>query len=153
MSFEKINKKLGFGCMRLKMDGDKVDYNEFNKMIDMFMEAGFNYFDTAHGYIGGLSETSIRDCLSARYPRESFVLANKLSDPYFEKEEDILPLLESRLCWRISCLTRILKRKRIFYPFLKVSLRSAAWITLISIFSTVLTAIFIKSIKAATLSG
>ena len=31
MSFEKINKKLGFGCMRLKMDGNKVDYNEFNK--------------------------------------------------------------------------------------------------------------------------
>ena len=78
MSFEKINKKLGFGCMRLKMDGDKVDYSEFNKMIDMFMEAGFNYFDTAHGYIGGLSETSIRDCLSARYPRESFVLTEPL---------------------------------------------------------------------------
>ena len=120
MSFEKINKKLGFGCMRLKMDGDKVDYNEFNKMIDMFMEAGFNYFDTAHGYIGGLSETSIRDCLSARYPRESFVLADKLSDPYFEKEEDILPLFESQLAlcgvdyfdfYLFHCLNRNLYKK------------------------------------------
>ena len=115
MSFEKIKNKLGFGCMRLKMNGDKVDYTEFCKMIDDFLDSGFNYFDTAHGYIDGKSETAIGDCLSARHRRESFVLANKLSDWYFETEADILPLFESQLkaCkvdyfdfYLFHCLTR-----------------------------------------------
>ncbi len=97
MSFQKINKKLGFGCMRLKMTGEQVDYQEFNRMIDTFISAGFNYFDTAHGYIGGKSETSIRDCLAARYKREDFILANKLSSWCFKKEEDVVPLFESQL--------------------------------------------------------
>lgn len=97
MPFDKVKKNLGFGCMRLKMDGDKVDYPEFCRMIDAFIGAGFNYFDTAHGYIDGKSETAIRDCLVARYNREDYVLANKLSDWYFETEEDILPLFKSQL--------------------------------------------------------
>ncbi len=97
MSFNKIKKNFGFGCMRLKMDGDRVDYTEFSKMIDAFLDAGFNYFDTAHGYIDGKSETAIRDCLSARHNREEFILANKLSPWNFEKEEDIVPLFESQL--------------------------------------------------------
>lgn len=97
MSFEKVKKNLGFGCMRLKMNDDTVDYVEFSKMIDAFINAGFNYFDTAHGYIDGKSETAIRDCLSARYNREDFILANKLSEWYYKKEEDILPLFESQL--------------------------------------------------------
>ena len=95
--FNKVKKKLGFGCMRLLMNGDEVDYAEFKRMIDAFIEAGFNYFDTAHGYIGGKSETAIRDCLAKRYKRDEFILANKLSDPYFEKEEDIVPFFESQL--------------------------------------------------------
>ncbi len=115
MAFEKIKKNFGFGCMRLKMAGDQVDYREFSRMIDAFLAAGFNYFDTAHGYINGLSETAIRDCLSARYNREDFVLANKLSEWYFEKEEDIVPLFEGQLkqCgveyfdfYLFHCLTR-----------------------------------------------
>lgn len=97
MAFDKVKKNLGFGCMRLKMNGENVDYDEFNRMIDEFIAAGFNYFDTAHGYIDGKSETAIRDCLAARYNREDYVLANKLSDWYFEKEEDIIPLFESQL--------------------------------------------------------
>ncbi len=90
-------KKLGFGCMRLPMKDEEVDYDEFNKMIDYYMEQGFNYFDTAHGYLGGKSETAIRDCLSARYPRESFVLTDKLTKPYFNSEEDIIPFFEQQL--------------------------------------------------------
>ena len=97
MAFDKVKKNLGFGCMRMKMNGDEVDYDEFCRMIDTFIAAGFNYFDTAHGYIDGKSETAIRDCLCARYNREDFVLANKLSAWYFEKEEDVLPLFESQL--------------------------------------------------------
>ena len=92
-----MEKKLGFGCMRLPMKGDEVAYNEFNKMIDYYMEQGFNYFDTAHGYLNGKSETAIRDCLSSRYERESFVLTNKLTKPYFNSREDIRQFFEKQL--------------------------------------------------------
>lgn len=92
-----MDKKLGFGCMRLPMNGDKVDYDEFNKMIDLYMENGFNYFDTAHGYIDGKSETAIRDCLVSRYPRESYILTNKLTFSYFKSEEDIRPFFALQL--------------------------------------------------------
>ena len=88
---------LGFGCMRLPMKDDEVDYEQFNQMIDLYMEAGFNYFDTAHGYISGKSETAIRDCLVARYPRESYQIVNKLSSYHFETEEEIRPLFEKQL--------------------------------------------------------
>ena len=92
-----MEKKLGFGCMRLPMKGEEVDYDEFNKMIDYYMDHGFNYFDTAHGYIGGKSEKAIRDCLAPRYKREDYVLTNKLTSNYFNKKEDIRPLFESQL--------------------------------------------------------
>lgn len=95
--FNEIKGRFGFGCMRLPMTDGKVNYAEFCEMTDAFIEAGFNYFDTAHGYIGGQSETAIRDCVAARYPREKFLLANKLSEGFFEKEADIRPFIESQL--------------------------------------------------------
>ena len=97
--FPEINGNFGFGCMRLPMNGEKVDYDAFSKMIDAFIDAGFNYFDTAHGYIGGQSEIAIADCLASRYSRDRFLLTNKLTDPYFEKQEDIRPFFENQLKW------------------------------------------------------
>lgn len=78
-------KRFGFGAMRLPMVNGEVDKEQFNAMIDEFLAAGFTYFDTAHGYLDGKSETAIRDCLAARYPRESFVLANKLSAGFLRR--------------------------------------------------------------------
>ena len=92
-----MEKKLGFGCMRLPMKGNEVDYEEFNKMIYYFFEKGFNYFDTAHGYLGGKSEIAIHDCLTSRFPREKYILTNKLTKPYFNKKEDIRPFFEEQL--------------------------------------------------------
>ena len=97
--FPEIHGNFGFGCMRLPMKGETVDYDEFIRMADAFVNAGFNYFDTAHGYIGGQSETAIRDCVSKRYDRSQFLLTNKLTDPYFQKEEDIRPFFEQQLAW------------------------------------------------------
>ena len=68
-------------------------------MADAFIAAGLNYFDTAHGYINGQSETAIRDCVAKRYDRGQFLLTDKLTDPYFKKEEDIRPFFENQLKW------------------------------------------------------
>lgn len=95
--FSEIKKNFGFGCMRLPMKGDQVDYDEFSKMVDSFIKQGFNYFDTAHGYLGGQSEIALRECLTKRYNREQYILTDKLTTTYFSKEDQILPLFESQL--------------------------------------------------------
>ena len=95
--FPEIHGNFGFGCMRLPMKGGRVDYEAFSRMADAFIEAGFNYFDTAHGYIGGQSETAIRDCVVKRYDRDRFLLTNKLTDPYFSSQKDIRPFIEKQL--------------------------------------------------------
>ena len=95
--FEKVQKNFGFGCMRLPMKDGEVDHEAFCEMVDLFLERGFNYFDTAHGYLDGKSETALRRCLTSRYPREAYVLTNKLSSPHFKKQEDIRPLFQSQL--------------------------------------------------------
>ncbi len=96
-TFTKAKKNFGFGCMRLPMIGGEVDREQFDKMVDLFMDAGFNYFDTAHGYLGGKSETALKASLTSRYPRESYVLTNKLSGNFFKSQEDIRPLFEAQL--------------------------------------------------------
>ena len=71
--------KLGFGLMRLPKKGmGKIDIEQTKKMVDLFMEAGLNYFDTAYVYDGGDSERAAKEALVDRYPRESYTLATKL---------------------------------------------------------------------------
>ena len=95
--FPEIQKNFGFGMMRLPMIGEDVDTEQTCAMVDAFLAAGFNYFDTAHPYIQGKSELAIRDCLTSRYPREAYLLANKLSGGCFTAEEEILPLFQTQL--------------------------------------------------------
>ena len=87
--FLEVKKRFGFGCMRLPMIEGNVDIEQVKKMVDLFLEKGFNYFDTAHGYIGGQSELALKECLTSRYPRDKYILTNKLSDNFFQSEEDI----------------------------------------------------------------
>ena len=94
---DKVKKNFGFGCMRLPMNGDQVDITETTRMVDEFLAQGFNYFDTAHGYIGGKSELALKECLTSRYPREAYSLTDKLTDSYFKTEADIRPFFESQL--------------------------------------------------------
>jgi len=96
-AFENVKKNFGFGCMRFPMRDKEVDYDLTSKMIDTFMENGFNYFDTAHGYIGGKSEGAIKKCLTSRYRRDEYILVNKLTESFFKKEEDIRPFFDSQL--------------------------------------------------------
>ena len=94
---DRIKRNFGFGCMRLPMTGENVDIEQTKRMVDHFLESGFNYFDTAHGYLDGKSELAIRECLTSRYPRDRYVLTNKLSGNFFEREEDIRPLFKQQL--------------------------------------------------------
>lgn len=73
--FEKEIKKLGFGLMRLPKNGEEIDIEQVKDMVDLYMEAGFTYFDTAWVYNG--SEEAIRKALVERYPRESYQLVTK----------------------------------------------------------------------------
>ena len=98
MVYEKINGNFGFGCMRLPLREDKkVDREKFCEMVDTFMASGLNYFDTAKIYLDGDSEVALRDCLTSRYPRESYVLTDKLSASCFETAEDLPALFETQL--------------------------------------------------------
>ena len=94
---ENIKKNFGFGCMRLPMNGSEVDMAETKRMVDAFLDAGFNYFDTAHGYIQGKSETALKECLTSRYPRGRYILTDKLTANFFKTEADIRPFFESQL--------------------------------------------------------
>jgi predicted aldo/keto reductase-like oxidoreductase len=69
--------KLGFGLMRLPKKGLMMDIPQISDMVDLFLDSGFTYFDTAYVYPG--SEAAIRKALVDRYPREKYTLATKLN--------------------------------------------------------------------------
>lgn len=89
--------KLGFGCMRLPMNGDEIDLEQTKKMADAFMANGFTYFDTAYGYLNGRSEGTVKAAVVDRYPRESFQLATKF--PVWEAhcKEDVAKIFATQL--------------------------------------------------------
>ncbi|MGC7873241.1 aldo/keto reductase [Desulfosporosinus sp. SYSU MS00001] len=69
--------KLGFGFMRLPMNGEKIDIEQTKEMVDLFMSKGFSYFDSSWAYNGGKSEEAMKAAIVDRYPRESFQIATK----------------------------------------------------------------------------
>lgn len=85
-------KKLGFGLMRLPSldpeDAGRIDLEQSKKMVDMFIERGFTYFDTAWMYCNFKSENAVKDILMTRYPRDSFTLATKLHSGFINTPED-----------------------------------------------------------------
>ncbi len=95
---KKINKLLGFGLMRLPLlNNGKVDDITFANMVKIFMDNGFNYFDTAHGYLNGESEKAFKRVVASNYDRESYFLVNKLTDMYFRSNKDIRPFFFKQL--------------------------------------------------------
>ncbi len=95
--FDNVKKNFGFGCMRLPMIGEEVDEAQTSQMVDCFIDNGFNYFDTAHGYLSGKSEIALANCLVKRHDRSEYLLADKLTTSFFSKQEDIRPFFESQL--------------------------------------------------------
>lgn len=95
--FSEINGRFGFGFMRLPTRDGVIDTSAVSEMVDAYIKAGFNYFDTAHGYHDGHSEKAIRECLTSRYSRDQYILANKLTDTFFKTEEEVRPVFEEQL--------------------------------------------------------
>lgn len=99
-------KKLGFGCMRLPMSEGTVggegvvDTRQVCAMVDAFLEQGFCYFDTAHGYIAQKSEPTVRQCLVERHPRDRFLLTDKLSGTFFKPRRRSAPSLKAS--WKLQ---------------------------------------------------
>ena len=87
-----FKEKFGFGCMRLpltdKEDPTSIDQELFNEMVDIYMEKGFNYFDTSYAYHKGESEIAIRKAVVERYPRQSFKICDKMPTWALTCEED-----------------------------------------------------------------
>lgn len=85
-------KRLGFGAMRLPLkdanDKTSIDQDTLNQMVDAFMAAGFTYFDTAYLYHDEMSEPALKKALVDRYPRESFVLADKMPTIIVKSADD-----------------------------------------------------------------
>lgn len=89
--------KLGFGAMRPPMKDGVPDIDQVINMVDAFMSAGFNYFDTAHVYLNGQSEEMLKKALTSRYSRDSYILTNKLSGRTFQTEGGVKPIIETEL--------------------------------------------------------
>ena len=92
--------KLGFGWMRLPQKSENpedIDFEQVNQMVDAYLDAGFDYFDTSYVYHNGKSENAIQRCLISRYPREKFRLASKLPTFVITKEEQVEEIFAQQL--------------------------------------------------------
>ena len=93
--------KLGMGLMRLPLldenDFTSIDYEQVNQMVDKFIDAGFDHFDTAYVYHEGVGEDAFKRCVVERYPRESFKIATKLPLFVITEESQLEPLFAEQL--------------------------------------------------------
>ncbi len=103
MAEKKINfgKRLGLGGLRLPIsnpdDQKSIDYPTLEKIIDLFMEHGYNYYDTSYIYHDQQSEVALGKALVDRYPRDSFLLSTKMPIKFMHKAEDMEKVFEEQL--------------------------------------------------------
>ncbi|RAP53408.1 MAG: Fe-S oxidoreductase [Methanosphaera sp. rholeuAM130] len=93
--------KFAFGMMRLpqldQKDPTKVDIEQVKQMVDVFMENGGKYFDTAYPYHNGVSEEVLRKAVVERYPREDIIIATKLPIFSVKKADDMEAFFNEQL--------------------------------------------------------
>ncbi|MDK2866085.1 MAG: uncharacterized protein PWP51_1573 [Clostridiales bacterium] len=94
-------KKLGFGFMRLPLldakDPKSVDMTMLCEMVDAYLAAGFNYFDTAYMYHGFKSEIFLKKALVERHPRDTFTVASKLPTMQLKEAADMPRIFAEQL--------------------------------------------------------
>ena len=93
--------KIGMGMMRLPLldqnDQTSIDYEMVNEMVDAYMDAGFNHFDTAFVYHEGIGEPAFKKCVVDRYPRDAYKIATKLPLFVITEESQLEPLFAKQL--------------------------------------------------------
>ncbi|MBQ8016974.1 MAG: aldo/keto reductase [Methanobrevibacter sp.] len=93
--------ELGMGMMRLPLidenDQTSIDIEQVNEMVDTYMDAGFNYFDTAYIYHEGVGEQAFKKAVVERYPRESYKIATKLPLFIITEESQLEPIFAEQL--------------------------------------------------------
>ena len=89
--------KIGFGLMRLPETDGVIDLDKVCKMVDAYLDAGFNYFDTAYVYHGGNSEKTVKEAIIKRHPRDSFTIATKLPAWSIHSFEDRDKIFEEQM--------------------------------------------------------
>jgi hypothetical protein len=96
-----MDKKFGFGCMRLplldKNNQTSFDYTTLNMLVDTFLEKGFTYFDTAYTYHGFRAEEAVREALVKRHKRDEYTLATKMPMRDFQSAEDMERIFAEQL--------------------------------------------------------
>jgi predicted aldo/keto reductase-like oxidoreductase len=98
---EKTMKKFGFGAMRLPLlnpdDKKSIDQKELNRMVDLYMQRGFTYFDTAYPYHEQMSEPAMKKALVDRYDRSSYIFADKMPTVLVKGPEEYPMYFQSQL--------------------------------------------------------
>ena len=102
-----FGKRLAIGCLRLPIvdqgtnalgvDDSTPDEEAFQKIVDVAMANGYNYFDTSWFYHNGNSEVAIGNCVSAKYPRDSFILSDKMPVKFMRKGSEMEEIFEAQL--------------------------------------------------------
>ncbi len=78
-------------------DATSFDKEQICRMVDTYLEKGFEYFDTAYMYHGFKSENVLKEVLTDRHPRENYKIASKLPTMFLEKEEDMERIFNEQL--------------------------------------------------------
>ena len=96
-----FGKRLGMGCLRFPVYDEskqaEIDMEAAQKTIDLFMEQGYNYFDTSWIYHSGNSEVALGKLLVDRYPRDSFLISTKMPLKFMQKPEDMETVFQQQL--------------------------------------------------------
>ncbi len=111
---------LGFGCLRFKKDGNKIDMAEAERQIMEAIELGVNYFDTAYVYTG--SEAAIGEIFEKNHVRDKVTITTKLPHYMIKKTEDLDKYFDEELkrlrtdhvdCYLMHMLTDVASWERL----------------------------------------
>ncbi len=92
---------LAFGCadrfpQKRGHGKNSVDYEFAAELVDYAMKHGVNWFDTGYVYHAGESEKFLGKTL-VKYPRESYILSDKMPAWKCDRKEDIARIFEEQL--------------------------------------------------------
>ena len=93
--------RIAFGMMRLPLfdeeDQTSVDFEHVDRMVELCMEKGVNFFDSAYPYHFGESEKAIKRAVVERYPRDSYIVSDKFPTMIIQEESQLQPIFDEQL--------------------------------------------------------